>query len=557
MRLQTASAHQRLAQKFSQAGPLLHIVLDGWGIGSGDEGDAIAKAHTPTLDAFTRQHPHTTLYTHGHHVGLPAAKDIGGSEVGHMTMGAGRILQQGSTRIHTLLQKGLFFQSQVAQQMFARCQEGAPLHLIGLVSDGNVHSHIQHFYAVIHEAVQREVQRLYVHALLDGRDVGYQSAEDYIHPLEAHLQGICQQHPGWLYAIASGGGRETITMDRDQNWNKIALGWQTHVQGKGWRRFSSASKALKAFRQQMPQASDQDMPPFVVQHANGHPVGAIEDGAVVVCMNFRSDRVIELSQAMTQTHFTQFERGPLPKMFYVGMTTYDEDTNLPKHVLTPAIRVKRPLGERILEHGLGQFRLAETQKYAHVTFFFNGGQRTPLDAQKEVHHLIPSDKIDSYAQAPKMQALQIAQKTTQLLVQSDARFGLINFANADMVGHTGNLQAVIQAVQAVDKALAHILPVLQQVGGVMLITADHGNAEEMVVHNSKTQRREPSTKHSVNPVPLYVVDPLGRLKGVRLRPLQQQNPNTLANLAATDLVLLGLPLDDDMAEPLFEGDSIA
>ena len=549
-------AYQRLAKRFSQPTPLLHIVLDGWGVGNGGPSDAIAQAHTPTLDAFAQHHPYTTLYTHGHHVGLPAAKDIGGSEVGHMTMGAGRILKQGSTRIQELLQNGTFFNSPVAKQLFERCQAGAPLHLIGLVSDGNIHSHIQHFYALINQSVKRGVSHLYLHALLDGRDVGYQSAEDYIEPLEAHLQRICQQHPSWHYAIASGGGRETITMDRDQNWDRVALGWQTHVLGKGDQRFASARQALQAFRQRIPKVGDQNLPAFVVQHPNGKPLGAIEDGAVVVCMNFRSDRVIELSQAMTQPNFTHFERGHLPNILYVGMTTYDEDTDLPEHVLIPPMRVKRPLGERLLEQGLAQFRLAETQKYAHVTFFFNGGRRAPLDASKETHHLISSDKIDSFANAPRMQALNIAQKASELLAQGSARFGLINFANADMVGHTGNLAAAIQAAQAVDEALAHIYIALKQVGGVMLITADHGNAEEMLSQNARTKQSEPNTKHSTNPVPLHVVDPLGRLKGVRLHPLTQTNPNTLANLAATDLLLLGQALPDDLALPLFETHSI-
>ncbi len=540
-----------LTALFKGRAPLLWIVLDGWGLGAHDEGDAIYQARKPSIDGLAAAFAQTRLFTHGLYVGLPAPKDIGGSEVGHITMGAGRIIAQGPTRIKEALDSGEFFEGEVLNRLVENClHKDTPLHLLGLLSDGNVHSHIEHFYRVIDFAARRGVRRLYVHALLDGRDVPFQSALDYVEPMEARLAAISRAHAGWDYAIASGGGREVITMDRDTNWHKVQRGWETHVLGRCEHPFPSAAVAVRELRRRQPDAIDQDLPPFVIVR-DGAPVGPIRDGHALIFMNFRGDRAIEFSQAMVRDDFAGFVREGRPDVLFAGMMTYDEDTHLPPLTLMAPGGVKRPFGRRILELGLDQFRLAETQKYAHVTFFFNGGYREPLDRKKEDYVLIDSDKVDSFATAPAMKAREIGAKARELIRSGRFQFGLINFANADMVGHTGNLAAAVQAVQAVDRALAVIFAALAEAGGVAIVTADHGNADEMISLNPHTGKREINTRHSLNPVPLYLFDP--NFQGqYRLRPCSEERPLTLANLAATAYVLLGRTPPDDLAPPLFE-----
>jgi 2,3-bisphosphoglycerate-independent phosphoglycerate mutase len=542
-----------LAERFKGRAPHLTIVLDGWGCGAQDEGDAIFLARKPVLTRLKESCAHTTIYTHGHYVGLPSQKDIGGSEVGHLTMGAGRIMPQGPTRIMQLIASGEFQRGEVLNRLIDNVvQRGTALHLIGLLSDGNVHSHIDHFHAVIDHALRRGVKRLYVHALLDGRDVPYQSALEYVEPLEAKLEAIRRDQPGCDYAIASGGGREVITMDRDTVWEKVRRGWMVHVNGAEAAPFPSAAAAIKEFRRQAPNTVDQDLPPFVVTR-NGQPIGPIQDGHSVIFMNFRADRAIEFSRAMVEDAFTGFDRGRRPAVLYAGMMTYDEDTGLPPNTLVAAGGVKDGFPRRLVELGIPQFRLAETQKYAHVTFFYNGGYREPLDNKLEEYVLIPSDKMDSFAKAPQMKAKEIGAKARQLILSGRFRYGLINFANTDMVGHTGDLAAAVRAAEAVDAALGVIIEALAQTGGTALITADHGNADEMISLNPKTGKREPNTRHSLNPVPAILFDPLYRgPQDYTLRALDGANPNTLSRVAATNYLLLGMVPPDGIDPPLFD-----
>ncbi|MEE8435802.1 MAG: 2,3-bisphosphoglycerate-independent phosphoglycerate mutase [bacterium] len=542
-----------LSGQFKDRGQLLWIVLDGWGLGDHGEGDAIHQAYTPHIDSLGLAFASTRLYTHGHYVGLPAPKDIGGSEVGHITMGAGRIIPQGPTRIKEEMDSGRFFSGEALTTLIDNCLQGdAPLHLMGLLSDGNVHSHIDHYHAIIDHAEKRGVRRLYVHALLDGRDVPYQSALDFVEPLEARLERINAEHPGWDYAIASGGGREVITMDRDQNWDKVRRGWETHVLGRCENTFASATEAVKALRSGMPDAIDQDLPPFVVVRG-GQSRAPIRDGHSVIFMNFRGDRAIQFTRAMVEDDFSHFEREGRPDVRFAGMMTYDEDTNLPPLTLMPPSSVAEPFGKRLIDWNLRQFRLAETQKYAHVTFFFNGGYREPLDPEREEYILIQSDKVDSFAQAPALQAGAIGNKAQELILSGQFDFGLINFANADMIGHTGDLAAAVQGVREVDAALGLIFDALAQTGGTALVTADHGNAEEMISGNPKTGKREINTRHSINPVPLYLFDPEYR-GDYTLKPSTPEHPMTLANLASTASILMGREPPDDLAPPVFELD---
>jgi 2,3-bisphosphoglycerate-independent phosphoglycerate mutase len=539
-----------LAEHFKGRRPLINIILDGWGIGAHDEGDAIFQARKPNMERLLRDFPNATILTHGPYVGLPSPKDIGGSEVGHLTMGAGRIFPQGPTRIKQLIESGEFFEGEVLNRLVANCLEGGrALHLIGLLSDGNVHSHIDHFHAVIEHALRRGVARLYVHALLDGRDVPYQSALTYVEPMEEWFRRIVREHPERDYAIASGGGREVITMDRDQNWERIRLGWDVHVRGQGAAFFSSARAAIESFRKRRPNAVDQDLPPFVVAR-EGQPVGPIRDGDSAIFMNFRGDRAIEFSRAMVEDRFPYFDRGRRPAVQFAGMMVYDEDTDLPPQRLVGSAKVNDGFGRRILELGLDQFRLAETQKYAHVTFFFNGGYREPLDPRHEHYVLIPSDKIDSFAKAPAMKAKEIADKACELIRSGKFDFGLINFANTDMVGHTGDITAAIQAAEAVDRALGLIMAALAEAKGLALITADHGNADEMISLNPKTHQREPNTRHSINPVPVILYDPLYRPGDYRMIAGGDGRPLTLSRISATNYLLLGRRPPGDVDDPL-------
>jgi len=529
----------------------LLIVLDGFGLGTQPEWDAIRAARTPNLDRLFSNFASTRVATHGPFVGLPADKDLGGSEVGHLTMGAGEILDQGPTRINQAIADGSLFRSPVLQANIERCTGGDhALHLLGLLSDGNIHSHIDHFIAFARHAHQNGVRRLYLHALLDGRDVGIQTALDYVDQIEAVFADI-NRTGDRDYRIASGGGRETITMDRDNNWKKVKAGYDAHVHGIAPGHFGSAREAIEHARTETKGIIDQDLPPFVIVEG-GKPVGPVRDGDAMIMVNFRGDRAIEISRAMTESDFTEFDRGRAPDVMYTGMMVYDEDTNLPENQLMGPTKVANPFGRRILELGHRQFRLAETQKFAHVTFFFNGGYRKPLDPEREDYILIQSHRDIPFDQAPQMRAPEIAAKACELIRRGEHRFGLINFANTDMVGHTGNFRAAVAATEAVDNALGRIFAALAEVGGTALITADHGNADEMCVLNKKGEV-EPSTKHSLNLVPAVVFDP-GYDGRYQLRQPHSEDSMSdcpgLSHVAATNFLLLGEAVPEGLQAPL-------
>ena len=540
---------KNLQQYFSGRGPLIHVVLDGWGVGAADGTNAVNRANLPVMSRLIRCCPYTQLWTHGKYVGLPNEKDLGGSEVGHMTMGAGMVMEQGPTLIQNLLQSGEFFENPVLSRIIQNCVErDTPLHLIGLLSNGNIHSHVDHTEAIIRYAFQSGIRRCYLHALLDGRDVGVQSALDFTEPFEKLFSELKGQRPEIDYAFASGGGREVITMDRDNNWEKIETGWQIHVQGQSENQFPSIRDAIEHFRKQNPEIIDQDIPGFVIIR-NGEAVGRIEDQHALIFTNFRGDRATEFSQAVLADDFPYFERYRCPEVLFAGMTQYDQDNQIPPDYLVGTPVVEEPFGKRILELGLKQFRLSETQKFAHVTFFYNGGYREPLDPLQENYHFIASDKIPSFAERPAMKAPGISKKAVEFINSGEYQYGLINFANADMVGHTGDFQATVRAVEAVDTALDNIVRAIDAVNGLLVITADHGNADEMLISNQNGTLAI-STKHSLNPVPFLIYDPLYN-GDYRLKPFGQDYNNNLSNIAATNFLLLGQAVPDDLAPSLF------
>ena len=522
----------------------LLIIMDGWGVGSGSDDDAIALANPPNFERLKASCAYTEINTHGKFVGLPSMKDMGGSEVGHLTMGAGIILDQGPTRINNAIDDGSFYESRALAKIIEVGKEGGAIHLLGLLSDGNIHSHIDHFKAVIRYADEQGVERLYIHASLDGRDVGIQSAQDYVLQIEDLFAEINAKGDR-DYAFASASGREHAIMDRDKDWRKVKRGWDAMVLGEAEHEFGSMIEAITSLRATNPDLIDQDMDSFIIiDNDLGKPKAVIENGDAVLMMNFRGDRAIEITEAFEVADFDGFDRVKTPDVLYAGMMVFDEDRNMPTLQLMGPTKVDYPLGRYLVDQKIKQFRLTETQKFPHVTFFFNGGYRKPLDDSLEEYILIDSDKGISFADKPEMKAPEIAAKAVELIETGEYGFGLINFANADMVGHCGKLEPAIKAVEAVDTAVGQIIDALEAQGGNAIITADHGNAEEMVTHTNHGD--EPCTKHSVNPVPCIIF----KAGGTYALSAAADKDAGLANLAATVCDMMDIEVPKGLEQSL-------
>ena len=529
-------------------GPLAIIVLDGVGVGRHDEGDAVWLARTPTLDRLDRVALKTTLLAHGTHVGMPSDDDMGNSEVGHNALGAGRIFEQGASLVETAINTGRLFESDVWLEAVSRTVAAKPgtLHLLGLLSDGNVHSHIDHLFAMIRHAHQDGIERLRVHILLDGRDVGSFTALDYVAPLEALLAEVSAK-PARDYRIASGGGRMFVTMDRyESDWAVVERGWRAHVLGEG-PQFESATAAILAARAETKDLSDQFLPPFVVveRDAAGQvvPVGAVEDGDSFFLFNFRGDRAIQISKAFENDDFPAFDRVRRPNVLYAGMMQYDGDLKLPHRFLVTPPHIDRTMGEYLSAAGLKQLAVAETQKFGHVTYFWNGNRSGCFDDALERAIEVPSDRVE-FSERPWMKAAEVTDTIIAELQSGHWDLVRINYANGDMVGHTGHREAAIIAVESVDLCLERLLEVIEALGGAAIITADHGNADQMIQIDKKTKdfARYPDgrpmelTSHTLNPVPLWIFDPHRVGLFVLDEGLAQRR---LSNVAATALMMLG------------------
>jgi len=520
-------------------GPVLVIVMDGYGLSQLDVGNAIAAARKPTLDRLFAEFPHISLRAHGTAVGMPSDDDMGNSEVGHNAIGAGQVYSQGAALVANAIADGSIWQGQAWQQIVAGAKAGrGVIHFIGLFSDGNVHSHIDHLKAMVVQAKLEGVKIVRIHALLDGRDVPETSALDYVVPFEAFLAGLGSD--GFDARIASGGGRQAITMDRyDANWPMVEKGWKTHVLGQG-PQFANATAAVNGLRASHPGTIDQDLPEFVIAE-HGQPVGTIEDGDSVVFYNFRGDRAIEITRAFVEPDFSRFERVRSPQVTYAGMLQYDGDLQLPKRFLVTPPAIRDTSGEWFSKAGLSQFACSETQKFGHVTYFWNGNRSSKFEG--ETWQEVPSDVVP-FEQRPWMKSAEIADAMIAALQSGQYQLLRCNFANGDMVGHTGNFRAATMAVEAVDLALARLLPAIEAAGGVALITADHGNAEEMFELDKKTQQPvlnpdgsyKAKTAHTLDPVPLILFDPV---TGGKLG-LKQTASAGLSQIAATVANLVGL-----------------
>ncbi len=523
-------------------GPVLIVVMDGVGCGAHDEGDAVWLARTPTLDRLAAESLTTRLRAHGLAVGLPSDDDMGNSEVGHNAFGAGRVFDQGAKRVQMAIESGEIFEGPEWKRLVAKVRaSGEPMHFIGLLSDGNVHSHIQHLFAMLRRCDQDGVPKVRVHILLDGRDVPETSALSYVAELETLLARL-NAEGGHDYRIASGGGRMHISMDRyEADWGMLERGWKLHVLGQG-RGFRSAEEAIETLRSENPGIIDQNLGGFVIVDESGAPVGPIRDGAAVVLFNFRGDRAIELSRAFTETDLQAFDRGPLPDVAFAGMMEYDGDLKLPEHYLVQPPSIDRTMGEYLVHNDVSIFACSETQKFGHVTYFWNGNRTGTFDDALEKYVEIPSDRVP-FEQRPWMKAAEITDATLDALRSGRFRHARINYANGDMVGHTGHLDASVLAVEAVDLCLARILTVIERLKGAVIVTADHGNADQMFEIDRKTGalkrnadgNRMNKTSHSLNEVPCYIYAP--GVSSLELDPSLSQ-PG-LANVASTALELLG------------------
>ena len=509
-------------------GPVVLIIMDGVGLGSRDERDGVFMAHTPVLDGLLQQKLMVSLQAHGTAVGLPSEDDMGNSEVGHNALGAGRVFAQGAKLINAAIAAGTIFAGRAWQQAMARAAKGT-VHFIGLVSDGNVHSHINHLYALLDRCVAEGVARVRVHALLDGRDVGEKSALDYILPLEEKLRSLSTA--GRDYRIASGGGRMVTTMDRyNANWPVVENGWQAHVLGAG-RRFASASMAITTYYNEDAAITDQYLPGFVIA-ANDQPVGTIEDGDAVILFNFRGDRAIEICRAFTEADFSEFDRRRVPEVFFAGLMQYDGDAGIPANYLVEPPVIDRTLSEYLCAAGITSYAVSETQKFGHVTYFWNGNKSGYIDPNLETYEEVLSDRV-RFEQRPWMKAAEITDRVIAAVESGRHKFIRLNYPNGDMVGHTGVPDAIRIAVASVDLCLSRLLPVIAKAGGVAVITADHGNADCM--WTEKKGKRAPMVAHTLNPVPLIVVDSNGQ-NAYNLADIIAPG---LANVAATLCNLLG------------------
>jgi len=518
-------------------GPLLLIIMDGIGLGKEFDGNAVYKAKTPILDELIKSPLFIKLKAHGPAVGLPSEDDMGNSEVGHNAIGAGRVFAQGAKLVNGSIETGEIFNSPTWKTILERSEKGGSVHFIGLLSDGNVHSHINQLFALINRLAASGVKKVRLHPLLDGRDVPGKTALIYIEQVENLFIKI-NSDSGFDYKIASGGGRMKVTMDRyNADWNIVKKGWDAHVLGVA-RKFESASEAVKTMYEEDPEIIDQYLNSFVIVDENGSPVGKIESGDSVINFNFRGDRAIEISRAFEEDTLSEFDRVNRPEVFYAGMMEYDGDLHIPKNYLVFPPEIDRTVSEYLCAENVTSFAISETQKYGHVTYFWNGNRSGYINPDLEQYVEIPSDRIE-FDKAPGMKAKEITEKTIELLKSGKYRWGRVNFANGDMVGHTGNFDAAVFSVELVDKCVGELLQIIKELKGIAIITADHGNADEMYTISKGT--KTPKTAHTLNPVPFIIYDPdyNGEYKITEI-----ENPG-LTNIASTLLNLLGYEKVED------------
>ncbi|MEM7195475.1 MAG: 2,3-bisphosphoglycerate-independent phosphoglycerate mutase [Pseudomonadota bacterium] len=535
----------RLTTRRRPAGPVLLIVADGVGIAEPSEANSVWLAHTPVMDELLKSKWRVDLCAHGTSVGLPTDDDMGNSEVGHNTLGGGRVFAQGAKLVKEAFETGSIFQNENWQSVESAAADGGTVHFLGLLSDGNVHANIDHLFALMDRCDQQGVRSVAVHALLDGRDVAPQSALTYLEQLNSRCEQINQKSDRH-YRLASAGGRMMITMDRYQaDWPMVKRGWDCHVLGIGNPVVDASAEVQRQYDANNG-ITDQMLEPFVMVDGDHQPLGKVENGDAVVLFNFRGDRAMEICQAFEQESFEHFDRGVRPDVFFCGMLQYDGDLFIPTRYLVDPPNIERPMVEYLSAAGIKSFAISETQKFGHVTYFWNGNRSGFFDEALETHIEVPSDNIP-FDQAPEMKASQIAEETIRLLKTGEYRFGRINFANGDMVGHTGNIEATSKSIEAVDTCVGKLIKTMRELRGTLIFTSDHGNADEMFVE--KNGERVLKTSHTLNPVPFVIVDTSQEptyefTEGI-------ESPG-LANVASTVFNLMGFRAPDEYLPSLIQ-----
>ncbi len=537
-------------------GPVVTIVMDGVGLAPDTVSNAVAGAYTPNLDSLMANYPTVSLKAHGTAVGLPSDDDMGNSEVGHNALGAGQVFAQGAKLVTQSIETGKMFASSTWQEITSNVKNNnSTLHFLGLFSDGNVHSHIDHLKAMIVRAKEEGISNIRIHILIDGRDVGETSALEYINPFEEFIASLSDADCN--IKIASGGGRMKITMDRyEANWAMVELGWKTHVLGEG-RQFVSAAEAVETYRAEY-KVIDQDLPPFVIAE-DGKPVGTIEDGDSVVFFNFRGDRSIEISKTFDAPagEFDKFDRVRVPAVVYAGMLEYDGDLHIPSKYLVSPPEITETMGEYLAGTGVKQYAISETQKYGHVTYFWNGNKSGKFSDELETYVEVPSDVVP-FEQRPWMKCAEITDKLIEALEAGEYDYYRVNFPNGDMVGHTGSLAATRCSMEALDLQLGRILPVIDKLGGVAVITADHGNADEMYEMDKKSGqpkadkngKLKAKTSHTLNPVPCIIYDNTDAKDHYTVK--ADNGQFGLSNVAATMVNLMGYEAPEKWDESIIE-----
>lgn len=518
---------------------LVLVVMDGVGKSKTGLGDAVGNANIPTLRKLLDECPNTLIKAHGTAVGLPTDDDMGNSEVGHNALGCGQVYSQGAKLVEEAIESGDIYKSSAWQELKDNCvKNNSTMHFIGLLSDGNVHSNISHLLALVSHAKKDGIKHVRVHILLDGRDVPATSALTYVDALENTLSSLNDET--FDAKIASGGGRMKITMDRYfANWDMVKAGFYTHVYGEG-EGFASAREAIETFRMRNSSVIDQDLPAFVIKK-DGKPVGAMHDGDSVILYNFRGDRAIEISMAFDNADFNGFDRGNMPNVKYAGMLQYDGDLKLPKRFLVEPPKIKYTLSEKLVELGVKSYAVSETQKYGHVTYFWNGNRSEKFDDKLEIWEEVPSDKV-SFDERPWMKSAEVTDKVIEAIESGEYEFIRCNYPNGDMVGHTGNYDATVIGVESVDLALSRLLPVVKKHGYTLIVTADHGNADEMLEKNKKGQIAV-RTAHSLNAVPFIVYNADCKIANGSFG---------LSNVAGTVAFLMGFEADPHWDKSIVE-----
>ncbi len=541
-------------------GPVLFVIMDGYGLRDEIKGNCVYLAKTPHIDSLVNWAKERNLYTqlkaHGTAVGLPSDKDMGNSEVGHNALGAGRVFSQGAMLVNEAIRNRSIFETSLWKKLID-VNENNTIHFIGLLSDGTVHSHIHQLFGLLDELARIKIRKVRIHTLLDGRDVEPWTASKYIAALEEKIKNLNQEY-NVDFRIASGGGRMRVTMDRyESDWNVVKRGWDAHVRGipevlegyPGY--FTSAGEAVAAVevwvkerasvnnKNSNIETTEQYAPAFVIVDENNKPVGPIVDGDRVINFNFRGDRAIQISKAFEYPDFDKFERVDFPSIEYAGMLEYDGDLKLPHQFLVPPPQMDKTIGQYLCAEGVTQFACAETHKFGHVTYFWNGNNSGYIDETLEKYVEIKSAPSETIEDDPEMKADAVSDTVIEALESQNYQFFRVNFANPDMVGHTGNVNAGIRAVEVVDKSVGRLKEVVTKLSGIMIVSSDHGNIEELV--------GKYKTSHTLNPVPFFIWDPQYANEYEIRDDLKEPQ---LANVTATLLNFLGFEKPDEYFESL-------